>query len=162
MACVNQKRKNNIGSGGASSMSNFFVKNKKKIMTRKKRWETKLFQLIWLQLNIQFVEKLSLKVKVIDWHIMIFTQKIWKKSIHYSINYKQICIYQGIAMCLKDHIRQISADMVALHKSVYILENWVKKCSIYQTTNILKGGIQSTPNYRRRNYSISSCWKISF
>ena len=35
MACVNQKEKNNIGSGGASSMSNFFVKNKKKIMTRK-------------------------------------------------------------------------------------------------------------------------------
>jgi len=29
------KRKNNIGSGGASSVSNFFVKNKKKIMTRK-------------------------------------------------------------------------------------------------------------------------------
>ena len=112
-----------------------------------------LFHLIWLQLNIQFVEKLSLKVKVIDWQIMIFTQKIWKKSIHYSINYKYIGIYQADISCTLSTSackcisswRTLSGKCQLIwlqytSKVIHLLEKWVKKCCIYQTTNILKGG----------------------
>ena len=143
MACVNQKRKNNIGSGGTSSMSNFFVKNKKKIMTRKGEKCKEIhhpYHLIWLQLNVQFVKKLSFK-RQSDWLADYdFHTKNMEKI--YTLFYKlQADMHiSGTYQWLKDHIRQISADMVALHKSVYILENWVKKCSIYQTTNIVKGG----------------------
>ena len=105
----------------------FSSKIKKEIMTRKERWGTKLFQLIWLQLNVQFVKKLS-KCQS-DW-LMIFTQKYGKNLYIYFINYKvHIYLYQADISCtvsiqmyslpcqwLKNPIRQTSADTMALHQ----------------------------------------------
>ena len=106
MACVNQK-KNNTESGGASSASNFFVKKWKENDDKK---EFGLFQLIWLRLNIQFVEKLSLKV---IGRLMIFTQK-----------------------CIKMYALQAYMHIDGLY-NVYA-KKWHQKCGIYQTTNIFK------------------------
>ena len=105
---LRQSKENNTECGGAFQRV-ISCQKMKRMMTRK---SFGLFQLIWLRLNIQFVEKLSLKV--IDWQIMIFTQK--------CIKMYELQAYMHIDMAC----------------TMYILKSGIKKCGIYQTTNILK------------------------